>query len=287
MALAEAAGQDTKTGRTIGSRRIIAAWLLVVAGAVVMFFPIYWMGVTAIRPKSQTFSRDIQLLPTDFTLSNFTEPWKSLPFTQWYINSFAIAIIAVVITVFINLLAGYTFAKLRFPGRNILFFMILGTLMIPIQVIIVPEFFIVAKLGWVNTYWSVIVPRAAEAFGIFMVRQFMLSIPDELIEAARIDGAGEFTIFRRIILPLSGPVIAVLAIFTFMWRWNDFAWPIVVLQQRTALTIQLGLNLLRGEYTTEWTYIMAMALVSVLPMLLVFALFQRYFVQGIAGTGLK
>jgi alpha-1,4-digalacturonate transport system permease protein len=252
-----------------------------------MFFPIYWMGVTAIRPKSQTFSRDIQLLPTDFTLSNFTEPWKSLPFTQWYINSFAIAIIAVVITVFINLLAGYTFAKLRFPGRNILFFMILGTLMIPIQVIIVPEFFIVAKLGWVNTYWSVIVPRAAEAFGIFMVRQFMLSIPDELIEAARIDGAGEFTIFRRIILPLSGPVIAVLAIFTFMWRWNDFAWPIVVLQQRTALTIQLGLNLLRGEYTTEWTYIMAMALVSVLPMLLVFALFQRYFVQGIAGTGLK
>ena len=159
--------------------------------------------------------------------------------------------------------------------------------MIPIQVIMVPEFLIIAKLGWVNSYLSVVAPRAAEAFGIFMVRQFMLSIPDDLIEAARLDGAGEFKIFWRIVLPLSWPVIAVLTIFTFMWRWNDFVWPLITLQEEESFTVPLGLNLLKGTYFTEWTSIMSMALVSIVPMVLVFVFFQRYFVQGIASTGGK
>jgi alpha-1,4-digalacturonate transport system permease protein len=159
--------------------------------------------------------------------------------------------------------------------------------MIPIQVIMVPEFFIVSKLGWVNSWWGVLVPRAAEAFGLFMVRQFMVSIPDELIEAARLDGAGEFTIFRKVVLPLSWPVVAVLTIFTFMWRWNDFAWPLVVLQERSSYTVPLGLSLMKGQYYTDWTGMMGMSLLSIVPMLLVFIFFQRYFVQGIASTGLK
>jgi alpha-1,4-digalacturonate transport system permease protein len=262
-------------------------WVSVVVAALVMFFPIYWMFVTAVRPREEIFAPEVQLWPSEFVWSNFVEAWNTLPFTQWYINSFAIALIAVVITVFINLLAGYTFAKYDFPGRNVIFLLLLSTLMIPIQVYIVPEYLIVAQLGWVNTYWGVIFPRAAEAFGIFLVRQFMMSIPDELIEAARIDGASEFTIFRKVVLPLSGPVIAVLIIFTFMWRWNDFAWPIVVLQDQEAYTVPLGLNLMQGAYYTEWTYLMAMTLVSILPMLLIFIFFQRYFVQGIARTGLK
>ena len=217
-----------------------------------MIFPLYWMFATAVRPTKELFNGDFDLLPSQLVWSNFSEAWDKLPFTQFYVNSFAI--IAVVVTVFINLLCGYTFAKYKFWGRAVLFLLLISTLMIPIQVIMVPEFLIVSKLGWVNTYWGVLVPRAAEAFGLFMVRQFMVSMPDELIEAARLDGAGEFTIFRRVVLPLSWPVIAVLTIFTFMWRW---------------------------------TGLMSMSLVSIVPILLVFVFFQRYFIQGIASTGMK
>jgi alpha-1,4-digalacturonate transport system permease protein len=265
----------------------VAVLGLLIAGALVMVFPLYWMFATAVRPRKELFSGHFDLLPSQLVWSNFSEAWGKLPFTQFYINSFAIAIIAVVVTVFINLLCGYTFAKYKFWGRDVLFLLLISTLMIPIQVIMVPEFLIVSKLGWVNTYWGVLVPRAAEAFGIFMVRQFMVSIPDELIEAARLDGAGEFTIFRRVVLPLSWPVIAVLTIFTFMWRWNDFAWPLVVLQDRASYTVPLGLSLMKGQYYTDWTGLMSMSLVSIVPILLVFIFFQRYFIQGIASTGMK
>ena len=262
-------------------------WGLLVVGALIMVFPLYWMFATAIRPREELFSGEFRLLPSDLIWSNFSQAWGKLPFALFYLNSILIALIAVAATVFINLLAGYTFAKYEFPGRNILFLLLISTLMIPIQVIMVPEFLIVSALGWVNTYAGVIAPRAAEAFGIFMVRQFMVSIPDELIEAARLDGAGEFKIFWKVILPLSWPVVAVLTIFTFMWRWNDFAWPLVVLQDREAYTVPLGLNLMKGQFFTDWTGIMSMSLVSILPMLGVFIFFQRYFIQGIASTGIK
>ncbi len=262
-------------------------WVLLVVGALVMVFPLYWMFATAVRPKSELFNGHFSLFPSRLVWSNFSDAWHKLPWTEFYINSFAIALIAVVVTVFINLLAGYTFAKYKFPGRDIIFLAMISTLMIPIQVIMVPEFLITSKLGLVNSWWGVILPRTAEAFGLFMVRQFMVSIPDELIEAARLDGASEFGIFRRVILPLSGPVIAVLTIFTFMWRWNDFAWPLVVLQSKSAYTVPLGLNLMKGQYFTDWTGLMSMSLLSIIPILLVFIFFQRYFIQGIASTGIK
>jgi alpha-1,4-digalacturonate transport system permease protein len=284
MSAASLGKQRTPGGLKLGDA---AVWVLLVAGALVMLFPIYWMFATAIRPVDALFNGKFDLIPNDFVWSNFVTSWNKLPFEVYYVNSIAIALIAVVVTVFINLLAGYTFGKYEFWGRDVLFFMLLATLMIPIQVIMVPEFFVVAKLGWVNTWWGVLVPRAAEAFGIFMVRQFMVSIPDELIEAARLDGAGEFEIFRKIILPNSWPVIAVLTIFTFMWRWNDFSWPLVVLHGPSSYTVPLGLNLMKGLYFTDWTGLMSMALVSILPMLLIFVFFQRYFVQGIAGSGMK
>jgi alpha-1,4-digalacturonate transport system permease protein len=272
-------------GRFKGTNLFV--WLLLVVAALIVAFPLYWMFATAVRPKKEIFGGGFDLVPSTFVWSNFSDAWNKLPWDQFYINSIAIAAIAVPVTVFINLLAGYTFAKYKFPGRDILFLLMISTLMIPIQVIMVPEFLIVAKLGWVNTWWGVLVPRAAEAFGLFMVRQFMVSIPDELIEAARLDGAGEFAIFRKVVLPLSWPVIAVLSIFTFMWRWNDFAWPLVVLQDQSAYTVPLGLNLMKGQYFTDWTGLMSMSLLSIIPMMLVFIFFQRYFIQGIASTGLK
>ncbi len=264
-----------------------ALCLALLAGAVVMLFPIYWIAATAVRPRTEIFEAVVSLIPAHVTWENFTTLWQRHPLFDWMENSLFIAIVGVIITVFANLLCGYTFAKFKFPGRNILFFAILGALMIPIQVILVPEFLITAWLGLLNSPWGVILPRAAEAFGIFMVRQFMVSIPDELLEAARLDGAGEFRIFLRIVLPLSRPIIAVLVIFTFMWRWNDFAWPMVVLTDHDAYTMPLGLNLLRGEVNPEWGQVMALALVSLAPMLLIFLLFQRYLIQGIASTGLK
>jgi alpha-1,4-digalacturonate transport system permease protein len=278
-------GEKEPRGRLKGANLFV--WLVLVVGALVVAFPLYWMFATAVRPKKEIFSGGFDLVPSTLVWSNFSDAWNKLPWDQFYINSIAIAAIAVPITVFINLLAGYTFAKYKFPGRDILFLLMISTLMIPIQVIMVPEFLIVAKLGWVNTWWGVLVPRAAEAFGLFMVRQFMVSIPDELIEAARLDGAGEFTIFRRVVLPLSWPVIAVLSIFTFMWRWNDFAWPLVVLQNQSSYTVPLGLNLMKGQYFTDWTGLMSMSLLSIIPIMLVFVVFQRYFIQGIASTGLK
>ncbi|MFC0408712.1 carbohydrate ABC transporter permease [Roseomonas elaeocarpi] len=272
-----------------GSRRLANAliWCALVIGAVVMIFPLYWMLATAIRPRAEVFEPIVSLLPQQLTWENFRNIWLRYPFLSWTVNSSFIAVVAVAITVSINLLCGYVFAKFRFPGRDVIFFAILGALMIPIQVILVPEFLVTSWLGLLNSPWGVILPRAAEAFGVFMVRQFMVSIPDELLEAARLDGAGEMRIFLRIVLPLSRPIIAVLIIFTFMWRWNDFAWPLVVLTDQAQFTLPLGLNLLRGEANPDWGGVMALALVSLLPMLLIFLIFQRYLVQGIASTGLK
>jgi len=271
------------------SRRLESTgiWLLLVAGAGIMVFPVYWMFATAVRPKDEVFSGTAGLIPSSFVWQNFADAIGRVPFLSWAANSLVITVAAVVITVTINLLCGYAFAKFRFAGRDILFLAVLSALMIPFQVIIVPLFLVVSELGLLSDYWGVILPRAAEAFGIFMVRQFMVSIPDELLEAARIDGASELKIFFKIVVPLSKPIIAVLVIFTFMWRWNDFALPLIVMMKHEMYTVQLGLNLLRGQFNTEWSMIMAIALLSLVPMLIIFTFFQRYFVQGISGSGLK
>lgn len=262
-------------------------WVALVAGALLMIFPIYWMGATALMPTRDAIARDVGLIPQTLTLANFDAGWARLPWERWYINTWFIATMRVLITVTINLLAGYTFAKFVFPGRNVLFFMMVATLMIPIQVILVPRFIVVSSLGLANSPWGVILPASAEAFGIFFVRQFMVAFPDDLLEAARLDGAGELTIFRRIVLPLSKPAIAVLVIMSFAWSWNGFVWPLVVLSSQDNYTVQLGLNYMKGFYYTEWSQIMAMALLSLAPILAIFVLFQRYFIQGIAHTGLK
>ena len=273
-------------------RRGGAGWLswralALVLGALVMLFPLYWMLVTALSDSGTLTSGPLRFWPEQPSLEAFRRAFELLPFSRFFLNSAAIAVVAMLLSVSLNLLAGYVLAKYRFRGRQVVFVLILSTLMIPVQVVMVPQFQLVAGLGWVDSYWAVIVPRAAEAFGIFLCRQFMLNIPDEVLEAARIDGAGHLRVFWSVVLPMCRPLIAVLVILTFMYRWNEFAWPLIVLNDQSLFTVPIGLAFLQGQYGTDYPALMGMALVSTLPILAVFAFFQRQFVEGVARSGLR
>ncbi|GAA1883227.1 carbohydrate ABC transporter permease [Lapillicoccus jejuensis] len=261
--------------------------VLAVVVVVLMMFPVYWMLRTSFASTDELSRLPVALWPQEWLWRNYVDPWSQYPFARWLLNSVVIAVLSVTLTLAINLSAGYAFAKLRFPLRNLFFLAIISTLMVPVQVIMVPQFQIVIDLGLLNSTWGVVLPRLAEAFGLFMARQFFLGVPDELIEAARIDGASHLRIFRSIVLPLSKPLIAALVIFTFMWRWNEFVWPLIVLTDPNAYTLPVGLQFLISQFSTNFGPLLAMSFLSILPMLVVFAIFQKYFVQGVARTGLK
>lgn len=250
-------------------------------------FPLFWMIMTALKPSNEVLSIPPKFFPSYFMLGNIKKALSLAPFDLFFKNSLIVTITAVIITVFINLLAGFSFAKYNFKGKKILFMIVLSTLMIPLQVTMVPNFIIMSKLNWLNTYQGLIIPQCAEAFGLFLSRQFISEIPDELLEAARVDGASEFKIFRSIIIPCSKPLIAVLVIFTFMWRWNDFLWPLIVLSDPKYYTVQLGLSMMQGLNYVNWNDLMAASVVVTMPVIVVFIIFQKYFVQGVTTTGLK
>lgn len=250
-------------------------------------FPFYWMVITAFKPPNELTTIPPKFFPSKFMFSNLTYALKLAPFGLYIKNSFIVTIIAVVITAFINLLAGFAFAKYKFKGKVLLFFIVLSTLMIPEQIIMVPNYLILSKLNWLNSYKGLIIPQCAEAFGLFLSRQFISEIPDELLEAARIDGTSEFRIFTNIIIPNLKPLIAVLVIFTFMWRWNDFLWPLVVTNDMKYYTAQVGLALIQGTHFVDWSSLMSASLVVIMPMILIFLIFQKYFIQGVTSTGLK
>lgn len=255
----------------------------------VVFFPLYWMLVTAFSTRSDTYAPGLHLWPQHFTLENFRLPLAAFPVWRWFRNSLVIALAVTAITTVVNLLAGYVFAKLPFRGSSVVFIVLLATMMVPIQAIMVPQFQLVTELGLFGSIWAVILPTSASVFGIFLSRQFFLAIPDELLEAARVDGAGPLRSFVKIVLPLSRPLIAVLVLLTFMYEWNDFAWPLIVFfgnQDRFTLPIGLVTNL-KAQYGTNFGAIMAMSLLMVMPMVVLFLAFQKYFVQGMARTGLK
>ena len=283
------AGERSRTARPRRrpQRRDALLWLLAAVVAVIMVFPLYWMFATAVSPLPDLRAADYAIVPSSLDLGVFGDLWDRFPLNRWYVNSLVIAIVGVALAVTMNLVAGYAFAKLRFPGSTVIFLLIVSTLFVPIQVLMVPQFQVVTDLGWFNSNVGVIVPRAAEAFGIYFARQYFLSIPNEVIEAARLDGASELTILRRVVLPLCKPLVAVLVIFTFMWRWNEFAWPLIVLRDIDAYTAPIGLFFLQGQYASEYTSIMAMALITALPTVIVFLIFQRYFVEGVVRSGLK
>lgn len=282
-------GRSTRTGRTDRTdRRPVATRLAVLTvAAAVMAFPLYWITVTALQTSADLAGGRLPLIPTSPTLDAVRRAFTDFPIGTWFGNSIAIAVVAVALTVVVDLLAGYALAKYRFPGRTLLFLLFVSTLMIPVQALIIPQFDVVVGLGWVNSYWAVIIPRAAEAFGIFLVRQYMLAIPDELLEAAALDGAGALRTFGSVVLPLCRPLIAVLVVFTFMYRWNEFAWPLVVLRDPGLYTLPIGLAASQGQFTTDYPLLMTLALLSTLPVLAVFVVFQRSFVAGVARSGLR
>ncbi len=220
-------------------------------------------------------------------LENYTEVFGKFDFGRFLWNSVFITVVATLITLLFNAMAAFALSKYRFGGQKWVFLLIISTLMIPPTIILVPNFLVVSELGLLNSLWGVIWPAVATPTGVFLLRQYMLTIPDELIDAARMDHASEWRIFWRIILPLSAPALAVLAIFSVMWRWNDFLWPLVVLSRTENFTLQLALNAFQGELTTQWNYLLAMTVLTLLPVTVVFAFLQRYITAGIASAGIK
>lgn len=260
---------------------------ILVIVSIIILFPFYWMFITAVKPVSEIFAFPPKLFPSEFHWENFAKAMAVTDFPTYFKNSLIVTFVATVITVFINLLAGYAFAKYEFKGKEFMFLIVLSTLMIPIQVTMIPNFIIASRLGLINTYTGLILPPCAEAFGLFLSRQFISELPNELIESGRIDGASELGIFTKIIFPNVRPLLGVLVIFTVMWRWNDFQWPLIMLSDKKMYTVQVGLSMLNGVNYVNWNDLMSAALISICPVMIIFFIFQKQFVQGIAFTGIK
>lgn len=260
---------------------------LVTAGAIVFLFPLYWMVIAGLKPEAEVFAWPPTFWPGSLDFGIWYTAWTRQPFTLFLVNSGVIAASTTALALLVNSLAAFAFAKYRFRGRDALFLLYLATMMIPGQVTMVPLFVIVKQLGWINTHWGVIAPGIATGFAVFMLRQFLQSIPSELIDAARIDGCGDFGIYWRIILPLAQPALIVLGILTFMNSWNAFLWPLIVLSEPGKFTIPIGLSYFKNEFFTTFNHLMAVVTISLIPILTIYIFFQRYIVRGIATTGLK
>lgn len=222
-----------------------------------------------------------------FASGNYTELFGKFAFGSYLWNSVFITLVATVITLLFNSMAAFALSKYQFTGQKTVFVLIIATLMIPPTIILVPAFLVISELNLLNNLWGVILPAVATPTGVFLLRQYMLTIPDELLEAARMDNASEWRIYWKIILPLSAPAMAVLAIFSLMWRWNDFLWPLIVLSKSEHFTLQLALNAFQGELNTQWHYLLAMTVITLIPISLVFAFLQKYIATGIASAGVK
>jgi multiple sugar transport system permease protein len=265
-------------------------WLFVLlfAGVALMIGPFLWMVVGAFKPPQELRTVTPSVLPKDPTLDNFSELFSRLDFAQYFFNSALVAVIVTLANLLFCSMAGYALAKLHFAGKRPLFGLVLATLMVPSSVTLVPLFVLMSKLGLVNTYAAVILPFAAGAFGVFLMRQFMMGIPSDLLDAARIDGAGEWRIFRVIVLPLSKAPLAALGIFQFLASWNNFLWPLVVLTDESKYTLPVAVATFAiGQQKANYGLLMAGAVALAVPVILVFLLLQRHFTQSIAMTGLK
>jgi alpha-1,4-digalacturonate transport system permease protein len=222
-----------------------------------------------------------------FGLENYIEGVESFDFGLYLWNSVVVTITATLLTLLVNSMAAFALSKYQFPGREAIFIIMISTLMVPLSVVLVPVYLVITTVGWNNNLLGIIIPAAATPTGVFLLRQYMLTIPDELIDAARIDGASEWRIYAQIIVPLAKPALAVLTIFSVMWRWNDFLWPLIVLSRSEYFTLQVGLSSFQGELNVQWNLILAMTVLTLLPITLVFAFLQRFITTGIATTGLK
>jgi multiple sugar transport system permease protein len=249
--------------------------------------PFIWMVMTSLRETYTLFILQTEFIPRSASLANYLRVFAESPFLKWLFNSTLVALTATFSNLLICSLAGYAFARLRFWGKDVLFILVIGTLMIPRLTTLIPLFLMLSKVGLVDTYGGLILPTAVDAFGIFLMRQFMLDLPIELEDAARIDGCSSFQIFWRIIIPLCKPALASLAIFIFMWNWNDFIWPLIITTSTEMRTVTVGISIFEGRYLSNWGLVMAAATLAFIPMLIVFLALQRYFIQGISMTGIK
>jgi len=265
----------------------LAIYLILLVGAVTMLVPFLWMLSSALKPEAQVFVLPPRLIPNPVVWENLRAAWHAIPMARYYLNSIAIAVAAAAGQLLTSVLAAYVFARLEFPAKNTLFLVFLATMMIPSQVTMIPLFLILRNLKWIDTFQGVIVPAWFHPFGIFLLRQFFLSLPRELEDAARIDGCSRLGILYRIILPLAKPVLSTLAVFIFMFEWNNFLWPLIVLNTPAKYTLPIGLAMLRAEIDTEWSILMAATLISTLPVILIFLVAQKQIVKSVTMTGLK
>jgi multiple sugar transport system permease protein len=265
------------------------AHIFLIAFGISFVFPFVWMLSTSLKPEAQIFKWPPEWLPDKFMWVNFPEALTFVPFGLYFQNTLIICILTVVGTVISAALVAYGFARIKWPGRNIFFFIMLTTMMLPYQVVMIPLFLVFKEIGWVGTFKPLIVPAffGANAFFIFLLRQFFLTIPYELSDAAKIDGCSEFRIFWQIVLPLAKPALATVGLFTFMNTWNDFLGPLIYLNDESKYTIALGLQQFIGQYGTQWGMLMAASTVATLPIIIIFFFTQKTFIQGISTTGIK
>jgi multiple sugar transport system permease protein len=270
---------------TLWQRLLLYAALA--AGAALTLVPLVWMVSASFMPTGQASALPPRLLPEEVTLAHYADLFTRLHVARYFLNSTLIAVAVTLLSLLLNSMAGYAFAKFRFKGRDRLFKLLLGALVIPAQVAMLPLFLLLKQLGVINTYWGVILPGMASIFGIFLIRQYALSIPGSLLDAARIDGAGEFRIYWSLVLPLIKPILVTLAIFTFMGTWNDFMWPLIVLTDNDMYTLPVALAILSGEHVQDLELMMAGSVLTVLPVLVVFIALQRYYLEGITLGSVK
>ncbi len=266
-------------------RYLIYAALLVIALS--MLVPFLWMLSTSLMSDLEVYQFPPRFIPAVLRWSNFAEAMTLQPFGRFFLNTMIVAAASVIGQLTFCSMAAYAFARLQFRWRDKIFALYLSTMMIPAIVTIIPAFLIINTFGWINTYWALFTPTLSSVWGIFLLRQFFLTIPKDLEDAARVDGASEFTIFWKVILPLSKPALATLAIFAFMASWKDFLWPLIVTNRVDMRTVEVGIANFSNLYTTDWPHQMAAAVVVMLPIVIVFIIAQKYFVKGITMTGLK
>ena len=282
-----ATGRATTARRTGPSLFLVVSYLILVVAGIIALVPFLYVVSTSLKDSAALFSYPPEWLPSEPTLLNFRSLLQEYPYLRWTLNSLIVASAVTAIKVVIDSMAGYAFAKLNFPGKDALFLVVLMTLMIPFAATLIPLFLIVRGLGLTNSYLGLILPALASPIGIFMMRQFIESLPSDLENAARLDGCSELQIFRRVILPLMKPGLVVLGVFTFMTQWTSYLWPLVINTREEMFTLTVGVQSLRSLFTVDWGILSAGAVLSMLPLILVFLFLQRYFIAGSIAGALK
>src|ERR1035437_12001 len=273
--------------RAVRHRVDVLAYALVLGAVLISLVPYFWMVSSSLKTMENMFRVPIQWIPDPVNWRSYVVAWHAQDFTRYFLNSGFVAVAITLGNLLLCSLAGYSLAKFQYFGRGLLFILILSTMMLPLEVTMVPLFLIIKRLDWANSYQGLIVPFLVDGFGVFLMRQYMLGIPKDLIDSARIDGASEFRIFWQIVLPLCKPALIALGVFTFREAWDMYIWPLIIVSKDSLRTLPLAISLFMNSYATAWDQLMAIAVLGTLPMIILFFFLQRAFIQGIAVTGLK